>query len=169
MEDNFENPQSTETTHEQDASQANESTQASGVYYQNPPVNNNTQGQYQSYDTYNSFVQPKTNTSNGFQIASLVLGIVSIVGCCCGVLVLPCAVVGLILGIIGMKKAKECGANSGMALAGIITSSVGIVIGLICVVFMGLTYLVDDSFAEFYREFGNGYYNEFYDYTGYHG
>lgn len=180
MENNFENPQVTENTQATEntqvtenaqTAQATENTETSGVYYQNPPVVENAQGQSQSYETYNNYVQPQVDTSKGFQIASLILGIVSIVGCCCcGFLIIPCAIVGLILGIIGMKKAKECGVNSGMSLAGIITSAVGIVIGIICAAVIGIAYLVDDSsfMEDFYYEYGEGYYDEYYDYDDYY-
>ncbi len=171
---NTENTQADETTPITDNTQTEENTEASGVYYQNPPITqDNTQGQYNSYEAYptnNPYVQPQVDNSKGLQIASLVLGIISIVGCCCcGFFIIPCGIVGLILGIIGMKRAKECGVNSGMSLAGIITSAVGIVIGLIVAAFVGLAYIADNSFVEdFYSEFGEGYYEEYYDYDDYY-
>lgn len=61
----------------------------------------------------------------GMAIASLVLGIVSLVFFCAWYLSIPCAIVGLILGIIANKKFK-----TGMATAGIILSIIGIVTGV---------------------------------------
>lgn len=64
----------------------------------------------------------------GLAIASLVLGIIGVLGCCCfgGVL----GIVGLILGIISITKQGK----SGMAIAGIILSAIS-VLGLIYLLF----------------------------------
>ncbi len=71
--------------------------------------------------------------SNGMAIGSLVCGILSIVGSCwcCG-LNLILAIVGLVLGIIGKKKAGK----SGMALAGIICSVIGLIISIIYTIYV---------------------------------
>ena len=74
-----------------------------------------------------SYEQP---SGKGFAIASLVLGIVSVCTCCGGLL--P-SVLGLIFGIISKSKQSE---NNGMAIAGIILSSIGIVISLIFIAMM---------------------------------
>ncbi len=63
--------------------------------------------------------------SKGYGIASLVLGILGILTCCC------CA--GLIFSILGIvfgciQPANEEGKKPGIAIAGIITSSIGIVL-----------------------------------------
>lgn len=84
--------------------------------YNQPVGNAYQQKQYASYE------QP---SGKGFAIASLVLGIVSVCTCCGGLL--P-SVLGLIFGIISKSKQSE---NNGMAIAGIILSSIGIVISLI--------------------------------------
>lgn len=72
--------------------------------------------------------------TNGLAIASMILGIVSIVfGLCYGV--------GIVFGIISLvfaiisKKASE-GKFSGMALAGLICSIIGIVISIVVIVFL---------------------------------
>ena len=59
------------------------------------------------------------NPGQGLGIASLVCSIVGV------------SIVGLILGIIGLKKSKEAGMSNGMALAGIIISSIGLVFGVL--------------------------------------
>ena len=67
-------------------------------------------------------------------IASLVLGIVGLVFAC-----IPClwlwslflTVPGLILGLIGLSKAKKAGTPKGSALGGVICSIIGIAISLI--------------------------------------
>lgn len=74
--------------------------------------------------------------SSGLAIASLVLGIVGLttswflVG-------LPLAIIGLVLGIISLVKRKP---GSGMAIAGIITGAIGIVIGGLLLVLTTLAY-----------------------------
>lgn len=92
-----------------------------------------------------SAVQPKK--TDGMGIASMVLGIVSLVCCNPGGLF---AIVGLILGIISTKKAKASGEKSPFALAGIITCAIAVafmalsLIGTIiyCVFFGGFTVLM---------------------------
>jgi hypothetical protein len=80
---------------------------------------------------------------SGMGIASMVLGIVSIftgtIGfCCCPYLFAPltfvCALIGLILGYLGMREAQS-GFKSGygMALAGMICSGIAILIGIVSV------------------------------------
>lgn len=68
-----------------------------------------------------------------------VLGIISIVTA-----VLGMGLVGLVLGIIGLKKSKKVGMGNGLAVAGIVLSIVSIVIGiaLIAVLALGATKLV---------------------------
>ena len=70
----------------------------------------------------------------GIAIASMVLGIVSIVIFCAWPLSIPCAIVGLILGIIARGKARRGEAGGrGMAKAGIITSTVAIVLAVLVI------------------------------------
>jgi len=71
----------------------------------------------------------------GRSIASMVLGIVSVVfGCCFYYISIPCAIVGLVLGIISLKK-KEDGRS--MAMAGVITSIVSLALSIIVIVTAG--------------------------------
>jgi len=56
-------------------------------------------------------------------IAAMVLGICSLVVPYAGV---ATAIVGLILGVMGKKKAVEVGAPTGMATAGIVMSIIGL-------------------------------------------
>jgi hypothetical protein len=73
----------------------------------------------------------------------MILGIVSLVFFCAYYIALPAAITGLVLGIISMKKAKAVNAPHGMATAGIICSSIGIVLFLIFILllFIGLATL----------------------------
>lgn len=67
----------------------------------------------------------KNETKSGFSIASMVLGIVALVMWCMWYLSIPCSILALIFGILGVKKAKK-----GMAIAGIVTGSIALAIWL---------------------------------------
>ena len=64
-------------------------------------------------------------------IASMVLGIFSVVLCCLWFVAPITSVVGLILGIISLKKED---AGKGMAIAGIILSSIGFIIAIYLII-----------------------------------
>ena len=83
----------------------------------------------------------------GLGIASMVLGIVGFVFCCClggftfGVttLIAPfCLIIGLILGIVGKSKSKTVGAKNAPAIAGIVLSAIPLALGLIAVLVIAL-------------------------------
>ena len=77
---------------------------------------------YGSFDqTQYGYNQP-ASSGKGMAIASMVLGIVSIPGICFWIVGLPCAIVGLILGILYNKKNE----HSPMATAGIVCSIITI-------------------------------------------
>ena len=67
-------------------------------------------------------MEEMVNQSKGMAIASMVLGIVGLVLSCLVIGIIPC-VIGLILGIVVLVKQK---AGQGMAIAGIVTSLIGI-------------------------------------------
>lgn len=87
---------------------------------------------------------PGSYPGKGMSIAALVLGIVAIVG---GFIIpipfidLACAIVALILGVLGRKKAKEVGAPSGIATAGLVLSIIAlawtIIATIICLCVIG--------------------------------
>ncbi len=91
-----------------------------------PYGNGNTEGRV------TAFPENASGGGNGFAIASLVLGILSIICCCLPsspilmivYIVLP--VLALVFGIISVKKRKN-----GLAVAGIVTGSVGLFFGLL--------------------------------------
>ena len=62
----------------------------------------------------------------GFSIAALVLGIIAIVLCCLWYVSIPCGIIALILGIIGLKSSKR-----GMSIAGIITGVIGMILSIV--------------------------------------
>lgn len=99
----------------------------------------------------------------GLCIASMVLGIISLVFCCVWVISIPCAILAIIFGIIGIKSTKK-----GMAIAGLITGAIGVIISF--VVFMSLVMFgvisgvgdVLDSIEDDYSY--DDYYDDDYDY-----
>lgn len=99
------------------------------------------------------FASPATQgggAQNGVGTASLVLGIISIVT---GLFVIGAlfGLIGLILGIVGRKKANRGEAsNGGAALAGIITSSLGILIAIGVLIVTAL-FLSTSDFGSFFE------------------
>ena len=67
---------------------------------------------------------------SGLSISSMVLGIVSIVTWCNCFISIPCSILALIFGILGVKKSEK-----GMAIAGIVTGSIALAIWVL--VFLG--------------------------------
>lgn len=74
-----------------------------------------------------SGVTPDSYPGKGQSLASMIIGICSLV---IGGVWLALPIVGLILGIIGRKKAVQAGAPTGLSTAGIIMSSIAIALGL---------------------------------------
>lgn len=67
--------------------------------------------------------------SVGCSVASMVLGICSLVlGCCFWYVSIPCAIVGVILGGVSLSSKKG---GKGMAVAGVVTSIIGLVPAII--------------------------------------
>lgn len=95
---------------------------------------------YQDYTSQNAYEAPESTEpqgANGFQIASLVLGIIGMPLCCCyGIVGLFFGILGLIFAIIGNKKSG----SNGIGIAGLICSIISIVLGLIMLVYMILIF-----------------------------
>lgn len=68
------------------------------------------------------------NKSNGLSIASMVLGIVSLVLWCAWPISIICSILGLVFGIIRLKKPE----GKGMAIAGLVTSIIALVLWGMC-------------------------------------
>ena len=76
-------------------------------------------------------------TRNGLGTASLVLGILSIIG-------IITVIGGVILGLVGRGRVKRGeAANGGVALAGVVTSLVGLVVSII-LIGVGVIFFADD-------------------------
>ncbi len=93
----------------------------------------NGTGSYQTYDSNGNYVgggtAPAGNGPSGIQIASLILGILGILGSCCAWVGLIFAVPGMILALVGNSKNKN-----GVGTAGLVCSIIGIVFAVIMTV-----------------------------------
>ena len=87
---------------------------------------------YQSAAYSQPIPQKQEVPGKGMAVASLVLGIVSIL-LCLGFVAFLCGVIGLILSIVAMNKAKAVGMKNGMAVAGLVCSCIGV--GLMIMIF----------------------------------
>ena len=101
----------------------------SGYYQDN-------RGRYQNDYYQEPVYEQQSGARKGFAIASLVLGIIGLVGACCslmtyGVLNILLGVLSLIFGILGLKSQGR-----GMAIAGIVMACLNILIGILIAVLM---------------------------------
>lgn len=69
---------------------------------------------------------PVKKDRKGFSIAALVLGILAIILCCTCIVSIIFGIIAIIVGILGLKSSKR-----GMAIAGISTGAVGLILGII--------------------------------------
>lgn len=101
--------------------------------------NGQNDGQYSNYQDYTSNVPYQMpmnnggdgNKSNGLQIAALVCGILAICSSCCyGVPGIILGIAGLICAINGNNKGK-----TGVGTAGLVCSIIGIVFGVIALIY----------------------------------
>ncbi|HOV40538.1 MAG TPA: DUF4190 domain-containing protein [Oscillospiraceae bacterium] len=140
--DNFENNQENneqQNPYQQQPYQPEQSGSAENPYSPNSyqqygsTENSYSQSSYQQpAQQYNYYQQPgNPPAKSGLSIASMVLGILSILFFCIPYISIPLAIVGLILGIISLVK-KQGG--KGMAIAGVICSAIGFVIGIIIII-----------------------------------
>ncbi len=76
----------------------------------------------------NKTTQTVEQESKGLSIASMVLGIISVVLFCIWYISIPCAILAIIFGVIGKNKGAK-----GMAIAGLVLGIVAIAIVLIII------------------------------------
>ena len=87
----------------------------------------------------------------GFGIASMVCGIISLIGCCGLYYVsIPCAIAAIVLGIVQIVKNE----SKGMAIAGIICGAIGLIISIIIVI-AAIVFVSSGAYNEFYQEIMN--------------
>ncbi len=84
----------------------------------------------QSYDAtdYTQADYPPTGGKKGFAIASMICGIVALLCCCSGFGDFALAIAAVVLGIITLVKGFD---GRDMALTGVITGAVGLILALI--------------------------------------
>lgn len=73
--------------------------------------------------------QPKDK--KGFSIAALVLGIVAIVLCCVWYISIPCGILAIVFGTIGLRSSKR-----GMSISGIVTGIIGMIISIFIILML---------------------------------
>lgn len=154
------NPQQSQSA-EHDISQQN-GYDPKNEYYQQD--NLNQQGAYQnaySNNNYYSSENQQQEGGTGFGIASLVLGILSLITFCTLCMNIPLAILAIIFGIIQLVK----GNGKGIAIGGLITSGLSIVACIVFYLIIGLNMpkfsdLMDmDSYMQQYPEIYERYYD----------
>jgi hypothetical protein len=116
---------------------------SSNTNYYSSNLNDN--GNY--YNNGNMGAPMPQQNKKGFAIASMVLGIVSIFTCCLTITHFILAIIAFVLGIASLVSKKRGG--TGMAVAGVATSSVSIVLSLIIAFSAGRIVF---EFGGFYRD-----------------
>jgi len=105
---------------------------AGGYHYQQAQYSGQTQGNInQAYTYQQSGGQGDQPGNKGLAIASMVCGIVSLCLFCIGYISLPGAIVGLVLGLVSLKK--KAGGRE-MAIAGVVTSIIALALYLLLVI-----------------------------------
>lgn len=98
------------------------------------------------------------NKANGMQIASLVLGIIGIPGCCCyGIVGLLLGIIGLVLALVGNKQNK----GSGVGIGGLVCSIIAIFFSVLATIYYVLIFMGmfgSGPFAEMVEDLGYGNY-----------
>ena len=111
------------------------------------PLEQNTQNSASGAPSFSPVPPPAKQ--NGFAIASLVLGIVSLLcSCCCSCILPVTAVLSIVFAVVS-KKGKPM---SGMALGGLICSIVSLVILAISIVVLLLNPAFVAEFEQAYME-----------------
>jgi hypothetical protein len=89
---------------------------------------------------------PPSEQNNTLGLLGMIFGIAGIVfAFLCGLFGLPVPIAGIVLGALGMKRVSEGRAtNRGMALTGVITGAIGVVIAIVAVI-IGAAMLSTDS------------------------
>ena len=113
--------------------------------------------QYQPQMPYTPVPKPEL-PGKGMGITAMILGIAAISFYCFWFLSIPLGIVALVLGANASGKAKRAGMKNGMAVAGIITGSIGLGIGAIWFLYTiafgyEMEYYFDYYFSVFHKFF----------------
>lgn len=129
--------------------------------YQAPQQTNSYGNANNPYPQQPVYTVPQPKPANGMAIASLVLGILSIVCCCAGFFGILPGVIGLILAIICFSK----GNKGGMAVAGLVLNIIGVALAVVALIMLitdgtlaQILYAIesgdlDDLYYYYYRDF----------------
>ncbi len=79
-------------------------------------------------EDFEIYEETEAKASNAMGIAGFVLGILSIIGCCCYLSIL--SIPGIVLSALQLKKTK----NNGLAVAGLVLSIIGAIITVILLI-----------------------------------
>lgn len=93
----------------------------------------------------------------GFAIAALVLGIIAIVLCCIWYVSIPCGILAIIFGILGIKSSKK-----GMSIAGLVTGAIGLIVSIIiffALVIIGMAVGITEGLNG--TDFDNNFYDRY--------
>ena len=121
---------------------------------ENPTAGYQPYNPQQTYGQTPYASQPVTPTEipgKGAGIASLILGILSLVFFCLYYISIPAGIAGIVTGCVAISKAKSVGAKNGMGVAGIVCSIIGMVI-CIAITVAAVGFLVTEfgDFTEFF-------------------
>ncbi|MEE1248617.1 MAG: hypothetical protein UHU19_05250 [Lachnospiraceae bacterium] len=101
--------------------------------------------------------QQKKEGGNGFGIAALILGIISLI-LFCTCINIPLAILAIIFAIVQMVKGGKSGAGKGMAIAGLITGIASLVCFIVFYVMIAVG--IVDAGSDFYYDTPYEYFEE---------
>lgn len=129
---NFQNDQQSQSSYSNQDNSSYNVQQSSGGYYQDN-TGNQQYNEWRDGNGNGNGGGPKK--ANGMQIASLVLGILGIPGCCCyGIVGLLCGIIGLILALVGNKQNR----GSGVGIGGLVCSIIAVILGILGTIYYAL-------------------------------
>lgn len=107
-----------------------------------PPVGSNQNNNNNNFNQNQNSNQggPMPPVANNAQDDGKTLSIIGLVMAFLGM-----QLIGLILSIIGLSKAKKAGASKGVAIAGIVLNAIGMIVGLIIAIFLIIGIANNDS------------------------
>lgn len=111
------------------------------MIYSNNDYNQNSSSVFYTNQNYEEIPEE----GKGFSVASIILSILSLLCCCVPGFGLMIGILGLIFGILGVKKQNN--PLSGLAIAGIIVSIIGILVGIYYLIYFIIVLLATDMEA----------------------
>ncbi len=106
------------------------------IHYEDEPVNSGVYSNPQYYET-ETIAQEESGGSIGFSIASMVCGILSLLCCCFDEIGLILGIAAIVLGVITLREEHD---GNGMAIAGITTGAIGLIIAIGFLIIGGLAF-----------------------------